>query len=74
MNRDEVKHFVEENGIEFFLCSFVEMSGAPKAKVIPSTHLEDMAEEGAGFGGSLQVRSGNIRTTQRWQVSPTLTR
>ena len=51
MNRDEVKRLVEENGIEFFLCSFVEMSGAPKAKVIPSTHLEDMAEEGAGFGG-----------------------
>ena len=27
------------------------MSGAPKAKVIPSTHLDDMAEDGAGFGG-----------------------
>ena len=51
MNREQVKRFVEEKGIEFFLCSFVEMSGAPKAKVIPSTHLEDMAEEGAGFGG-----------------------
>ena len=48
MNPDEVKCFVEEKGIEFFLCSFVEMSGAPKAKVIPSTHLEDMAEEGCG--------------------------
>ena len=51
MTRDQVKRFVEEKGIEFFLCSFVEMSGAPKAKVIPSTHLEDMAEAGAGFGG-----------------------
>ena len=51
MNRDDIKRFVEEKSIEFFLCSFVEMSGAPKAKVIPSTHLEDMAEEGAGFGG-----------------------
>ena len=46
-----VKSLVEEHGIEFFLCSFVEMSGAPKAKVIPVTHLADMAEEGAGFGG-----------------------
>ena len=51
MNRDDVKRLVTEKGIEFFLCSFVEMSGAPKAKVIPSTHLEEMAEEGAGFGG-----------------------
>ena len=51
MTIEQVKRLVQENGIEFFLCSFVEMSGAPKAKVIPSTHLEDMAKEGAGFGG-----------------------
>ena len=51
MTLDQVKSFVSENGIEFFLCSFVEMSGTPKAKVIPVTHLEDMANDGAGFGG-----------------------
>ncbi|MDE0483875.1 MAG: type III glutamate--ammonia ligase [Candidatus Poribacteria bacterium] len=51
MTLDQVKSFVEARRIEFFLCSFVEMSGAPKAKVIPATHLEDMAKEGAGFGG-----------------------
>ena len=51
MTLDQVKSYVCENGIEFFLCSFVEMSGAPKAKVIPATHLEDMAKDGAGFGG-----------------------
>ena len=51
MTLDQVKSLVEARGIEFFLCSFVEMSGAPKAKVIPVTHLEDMAKEGAGFGG-----------------------
>jgi len=51
MTIEQVKRLVEESGIEFFLCSFVEMSGAPKAKVIPSTHLENMAEEGAGVGG-----------------------
>jgi glutamine synthetase len=42
---------VDDKGIEFFLCSFVEMSGAPKAKVVPATHLEEMAREGAGFAG-----------------------
>jgi glutamine synthetase len=35
---------VQERGVEFFLCSFVEMSGAPKAKVVPAHHLEDMAQ------------------------------
>ena len=47
----DVAKIVRERGIEFFLCSFVEMSGAPKAKVVPATHLDDMAEEGAGFAG-----------------------
>ena len=51
MNLDQVKKAVKEKGIEFFLCSFVEMNGMPKAKVVPATHLDDMAEEGAGFAG-----------------------
>lgn len=51
MTLAQVKSLVESRGVEFFLCSFVEMSGAPKAKVIPATHLDDMANEGAGFGG-----------------------
>src|SRR5690348_10674095 len=48
---DKVKALVEEKEIRFFLCSFVEMSGAPKAKLVPSTHLELMAAEGGGFAG-----------------------
>ena len=51
MTLDEVRALVAEKGIEFFLCSFVEMNGLPKAKVVPATHLDDMAEEGAGFAG-----------------------
>jgi glutamine synthetase len=51
MTLDEVKKLVQEKGIEFFLCSFVEMAGASKAKVVPATHLEDMAQAGAGFAG-----------------------
>ena len=45
------KKLVEEKGVEFFLCSFVEMSGAPKAKLVPAAHLDTMATEGAGFAG-----------------------
>ena len=51
MTLDQVKELVAGKELEFFLCSFVEMSGAPKAKLVPATHLEDMAEEGAGFAG-----------------------
>ena len=47
----DVKKLVNEKGIEFFLCSFVELSGAPKAKLVPATHLDEMAREGAGFAG-----------------------
>ncbi len=46
----EVRRRIEA-GLEFFLCSFVEMSGIPKAKLVPSTHVDDMAVEGAGFAG-----------------------
>jgi len=47
----DVERIVQDNGLEFFLCSFVEMSGAPKAKVVPAVHLQDMAEGSAGFAG-----------------------
>ena len=40
-----------EKDIEFYLCSFVELSGAPKAKLVPATHREEMQREGAGFAG-----------------------
>src|SRR4026208_2496172 len=42
---------MEEKGIDFFFCSFVEMSGAPKAKLDPATNFDEMAREGAGFAG-----------------------
>lgn len=51
MTLGQVEQLVKEKQIEFFLCSFVEMSGLPKAKVVPATHLADMAAEGAGFAG-----------------------
>ena len=51
MTLDQVKKLVKDKGIEYFLCSFVEMSGAPKAKVVPVTNIDEMAAEGAGFAG-----------------------
>src|SRR6266849_4876389 len=49
--RNDVKLLVKNKGIEYVFCSFVELSGAPKAKLVPTAHLEDMAREGAGFAG-----------------------
>lgn len=51
MTLESVKQIVRDRSVAFFLCSFVEMSGAPKAKLVPATQLEAMAEEGAGFAG-----------------------
>lgn len=48
---DWAKPQVDTKDIEFFLCSFVELSGAPKAKLVPATHVEEMKREGAGFAG-----------------------
>ncbi len=50
-NLDSVAQMVKEKGIEFFLCSFVEMAGIPKAKLVPVEHLRDMASGSAGFAG-----------------------
>ena len=51
MTADQVKKRIEDEDIEYFLCSFVEMSGAPKAKLVPATNFDEMSREGAGFAG-----------------------
>jgi glutamine synthetase len=48
---DGAKPQVDTKDVEFFLCSFVELSGAPKAKLVPAAHVEEMKREGAGFAG-----------------------
>jgi len=42
---------LEQRGVRFLLASFVGMSGISKAKLVPITHLEDVAKDGAGFAG-----------------------
>ncbi len=53
----DLKTMIHEKGIEYFLCSFVEMSGIPKAKLVPAAALDDMVAEGAGFAG---FAAGNV--------------
>ena len=37
--------------MEYVFCSFVELTGAPKAKLVPVSHIEEFARDGAGFAG-----------------------
>src|SRR5579863_3311751 len=48
---EAVRQLVRDRGIEFFLCSFVEMGGMPKAKLVPAKHFDEMATGSAGFAG-----------------------
>jgi len=48
---DRVRELIAKEGVQFFLCSFVEMSGAPKAKLVPAGHIEEMLADGACFAG-----------------------
>tara|TARA_B100001123_G_scaffold451141_1_gene627529 strand:- start:36524 stop:37855 length:1332 start_codon:yes stop_codon:yes gene_type:complete len=51
MTSEQVKSKIQSDGIEYFLCSFVEMGGAPKAKLVPATNFDEMSTDGAGFAG-----------------------
>lgn len=48
---DRIKSDLEKKGIEYLFCSFVELTGAPKAKLVPVSHVEEFAQDGAGFAG-----------------------
>jgi glutamine synthetase len=49
--RDEVRAYVEAEGIEFLFAQFVDMHGKPNAKLVPAHHLDALFEDGAGFAG-----------------------
>lgn len=48
---DKIKSQLAEKGVEYLFCSFVELTGAPKAKLVPVSHIEEFARDGAGFAG-----------------------
>lgn len=47
----DIRTLIQDRKIRYLLCSFVELTGAPKAKLVPATHFEDLMREGAGFAG-----------------------
>ena len=55
MTLDQVKELVREKGLEFFLCSFVEMNGANDLIVI-SGGVFVFTMPGAGFSKTFPTR------------------
>src|SRR5262245_58262989 len=47
----DTRQLIQHMGVVFFVCSFVEMGGAPIAKLVPATQRDDMASGSAGFAG-----------------------
>jgi glutamine synthetase type III len=43
--------YAKENGIKYFLVSFVDLFGAMRAKIVPATAIDMIAKSGAGFAG-----------------------
>ena len=51
MNLTEIQSLFQEKNIQFFLMSFADMHGTPRAKLVPAAHLEDVLGGAAGFAG-----------------------
>jgi glutamine synthetase len=48
---DGVRDYVRANNVEFVFAQFVDMHGKPCAKLVPTTHLDALLQDGAGFAG-----------------------
>ncbi len=51
MNIAQTQKLFDEKQIKFFLMSFVDMHGTPRAKLVPAENLADVLEGAAGFAG-----------------------
>jgi glutamine synthetase len=50
-SEDEVRDYVQKNGVKFLFAQFVDMHGKPNAKLVPAAHIDDLFADGAGFAG-----------------------
>ena len=51
-SRAAIKKRLVQEGIEFLLVQFVDITGAAKVKMVPVSSLDDAFSEGAGFAGA----------------------
>ena len=50
--REEVRARMKDDGVEFILTQFVDVTGSAKVKMVPVSHFDDVVDEGAGFAGA----------------------
>ena len=50
-SREAVRKRMEGDKIGHILTQFVDIHGAPKVKMVPVTHFDDVIDDGAGFAG-----------------------
>ena len=43
--------YAKQNGVKYFLISFVDLFGVMRAKLVPATAIDTVAKAGAGFAG-----------------------
>jgi len=48
---EEIRRRMDEDKIEYVLTQFVDINGSPKVKMVPASHVDDVADTGAGFAG-----------------------
>jgi glutamine synthetase len=51
LNVSETQKMFQEKGIKYFMMSFVDLHGTPRAKLVPAECLSDVVEGAAGFAG-----------------------
>ena len=56
--REEVRQRLQDDGVQYLLTQFVDINGAPKVKMVPASHLDDVIDEGAGFAGAALLGMG----------------
>lgn len=47
----DTQKLFDQHDIQFFLMSFVDLNGTPRAKLVPAAHLADVMDGAAGFAG-----------------------
>jgi len=51
-DREQIRTQIAEDGIDFLLVQFVDITGAAKVKMVPVGCLDDVIDDGAGFAGA----------------------
>jgi glutamine synthetase len=46
-----LSEYAKQNGVKYFLISFVDLFGTMRAKIVPATAIDNVAKSGAGFAG-----------------------